>query len=154
MSTQHRTPRFFVRAVACATALAALCASGPARADAPPPRPEAASAAVATSTLTMITLDTRALPRGARTVVQWGDPAGGWHDVEGWRQVVDAAPGVRWTVYQRDFATGPFRWAAYAQSGGALLGVTPSFQLPCCAGSVNQYVLPICTPSATAKGGC
>jgi hypothetical protein len=35
---------------------------------------------------------------GARAVVQWQDPSGKWHDVDGWRSTLD-------------HNTGPFRWS-------------------------------------------
>ncbi len=77
------------------------------------------------------------------TIVQWQDPQGGWHDVEGWQAQTVADGSVRWVVYPRDFNTGPFRWAVYSGRGGKLVGKSGAFRLPCCAGEsvVNEIVI-------------
>jgi len=72
---------------------------------------------------------------GAWAVVQWQDSAGGWHDVEGWRGMLDSSGVRRWWVAPKDFDTGPFRWVVTRQPGGAQLAVSSPFTLP--AGS-NQ----------------
>ncbi len=76
----------------------------------------------------------------AVTIVQWQDPQGGWHDVDGWQTPAHSL--VRWAVYPRDFNTGPFRWAVYAgrdsEHTGKLIAASNAFRLPCC---VNATVV-------------
>ena len=76
-------------------------------------------------------------PADAWTVVQWQDIAGGWHDVEGWRSVLDSSGIKRWWVAPKDFGTGPFRWVVTGQPGGAQLAVSDLFALPA---GLNQTV--------------
>jgi hypothetical protein len=67
----------------------------------------------------------------AWTVVQWQDSAGAWHDVEGWRQVVEETAVVRWWVAPKDAGTGPFRWVAYAAGAEReIVGTSAAFSLP------------------------
>lgn len=81
------------------------------------------------------------LPAGmsanAKTIVQWQDKQGGWHDVEGWQRTAASNQSVRWSVYPRDFGTGPFRWAVYGASGkgSQWVATSASFNLPCCNGN-------------------
>ena len=65
---------------------------------------------------------------GAWSAVQWQDPAGNWHVVEGWQGSLDERGGVRWWVAAKDFGTGPFRWVV----GDSITTVTVSepFNLP------------------------
>jgi hypothetical protein len=88
------------------------------------------------------------------TVVQWGDNAGNWYDVEGWRdtpQLVSNTFQTRWWVYPRDYGTGPFRWAIYrtdAPTSGTQadvpLAASQSFTLPLTSNDVVklQVVVP------------
>lgn len=73
----------------------------------------------------------------AKTIVQWQDKQGKWHNVDGWQQHAVPNQIVRWSVYPRDFGTGPFRWAVYSENGagGQLLATSVSFNLPCCYGN-------------------
>ncbi len=123
-----------IRLMMGALAVALLTFAAQAHADDLPPRPTPSPSAPAPDVAT-ITLALNGTPNGAYTVVQWKDPSGGWHNVEGWQHAVDASQQVRWAVYPRDFGDGPFRWAVYTRAWGTLLGVTPDFQLPCCAGA-------------------
>jgi len=104
---------------------------------APPPRTTATPLPIATPiassvkktdipTGAFITLQTQA---GTWSVVQWQDANGDWHDVGGWRgSVVDGS--VQWWVAQKDFGTGPFRWAVYQFGGGELTAASEAFHLP------------------------
>lgn len=71
---------------------------------------------------------------GMRTVVQWQDGLGHWHDVEGWRVDLDGTSGgvgvKKWGVEPKDFNTGPFRWVVYDADGGVVLGTSQRFRLP------------------------
>ncbi len=89
--------------------------------------------------LAYIELFATSAPAGAWSVVQWQDPQGGWHDVEGWRSVLGSGGYQRWTVEAKDFGTGPFRWQV-RQSGpeGTVLGVSEPFNLPAGANQVGQ----------------
>ena len=68
------------------------------------------------------------------TIVQWQDALGGWHDVEGWRGMLDEiSNGVgkkMWWVARHDFDTGPFRWVIYQNQGGKLVATSEAFRLP------------------------
>jgi hypothetical protein len=75
---------------------------------------------------------------GLWTIVQWQDGFGDWHDVQGWQGTLDDGYQKRWWVAEKDFATGPFRWALYQGQGGALLDVSASFYLPDRAGIVVE----------------
>jgi len=68
------------------------------------------------------------------TVVQWQDPAGQWHDVEGWRGTLDDIAGLTgsklWWVGRADLGRGPFRWRVYDRFGGKLAATSLAFRLP------------------------
>ena len=74
------------------------------------------------------------------TVVQWQDPyTRYWHDVDGWRGGLDDVTvdeggavlgGKGWWVAEKDFGTGPFRWAIFQGQRGELLSVSEPFDLP------------------------
>jgi hypothetical protein len=73
------------------------------------------------------------------TVVQWQDPMGTWHDVEGWRGTLDevkssedgAVTGYKtWWVGGEHMGEGPFRWLVYRSKGGQVLATSESFDLP------------------------
>lgn len=64
-----------------------------------------------------------------QSVVQWQDSQGDWHDVDGWRGSVDNGTTV-WWVEEKDFETGPFRWALYEKTEGKVIAVSHSFYLP------------------------
>lgn len=130
-----------------ALALLTLCAfSGPAQA-APsslPPRPTIPpppSAAKATGALIVLeaTFDESWADSGLAwqdlwTVVQWQDPAGTWHNVEGWQGTLDkVADGVGWKAWwvpEELAGKGPFRWVVYRRQGGSALVTSETFALP------------------------
>lgn len=60
--------------------------------------------------------------------VQWQDPQGKWHNVDGWKGMLDATQ--EWWVGEDDLGTGPFRWLVYSGSGGTLLATSDAFDLP------------------------
>ena len=64
--------------------------------------------------------------------VQWQDPAGGWHDVNGWAGPLNAAQGgyVYHYVDPKDFGKGPFRWVVSEKQGGTVLGMSGEFYFP------------------------
>jgi hypothetical protein len=85
------------------------------------------------------------------TGVQWQDPTGAWHDVEGWRGTLDevksdvegAVTGYKtWWVGGEHMGEGPFRWLVYRSKGGRLLAASESFDLP----SVNKATLVVGVP--------
>jgi hypothetical protein len=75
------------------------------------------------------------------TVVQWQDRVGGWHDVEGWRGVLDDINDHKgdkiWWVLPYSYGDGPCRWEVYDRAGGKLLATSSSFLLP----EANQHVI-------------
>jgi hypothetical protein len=103
-------------------------------ADAPERTPVAGTQTVeaggASHAVAAIALHAPAAPATAWTVVQWGDPLGGWHDVEGWRGDLDEGQQKVWWVLSKDYDTGPFRWVVYAKRGGQIWSISPAFTLP------------------------
>ncbi len=81
--------------------------------------------------------------------VQWGDPLGGWHDVETWWYEID--PGYNWTVRwvrEEHFGLGPFRWVIYDRAGGKQWMVSESFYMPRSSGECVWVT--VVAPTATA----
>jgi hypothetical protein len=72
-------------------------------------------------------------PAGSNAGVQWQDPNGAWHNVDGWQggtaQSVDGNPFQQWTVFPANFGQGPFRWVVYAPDL-SVWGIGPDFNLP------------------------
>ncbi len=89
-----------------------------------------------TPALAHIELHSQSAPAGAWSVVQWQDPAGGWHDVEGWRGLLPPGGYQRWAVEAKDFGAGPFRWQVTQGLEGAVLGTSESFNLPAGANEI------------------
>ncbi len=85
-----------------------------------------------------IELHVQDAPADAWTVVQWQDSAGGWHDVEGWRGMLDEGGAKRWWVASKEFNTGPFRWIVTQGPDGGELAASDPFTLP---GSARQILL-------------
>jgi hypothetical protein len=80
------------------------------------------------------------------TMVQWQDPSGAWHDVEGWQGTLDEVrcsengdvTGYKtWWVGGEHMGKGPFRWLVYQGKGSRLLATSESFDLP----SINKAML-------------
>lgn len=72
---------------------------------------------------------------GQPVEVQWGDPLGGWHTVDGWKGSLDhltpqGETFTRWTVFSANFGQHPFRWVIYNPDGQTLWAVGPWFALP------------------------
>lgn len=63
------------------------------------------------------------------SVVQWQGAAGNWHDVAGWRGVVEKGRTI-WWVEQKDFGKGPFRWVISQGEGGLVVATSEPFTLP------------------------
>lgn len=71
----------------------------------------------------------------AWTVVQFQTPDGAWHDVDAWQGSLDTFEDSglqfkQWTVAAENADQGPFRWVIYTAQGGAVWGVSDSFNLP------------------------
>ena len=113
----------------------------PTRADLPP-RPTPTPISVPKSTAPQgahIVLQTQA---GVWSVVQWQDVNGDWHNVDGWRGTVTDGT-VEWWVAQKDFGTGPFRWAVYQSAGDSEpVSVSEAFTLPDAVNQRLQITLP------------
>lgn len=73
-------------------------------------------------------IELHGVPIGAYTVVQWYDSYGVWHDVEGWRTKA-TSDSVKWSVEEKDFTHGPFRWLVY-YNDGTIIGESSAFMLP------------------------
>ncbi|MBN2004015.1 MAG: hypothetical protein JXA21_11730 [Anaerolineae bacterium] len=86
------------------------------------------------------------------TVVQWQDADATWHDVEGWRDVLDTIDATggskRWSVPDSLFGRGPFRWLVYDREGGVLLATSATYQLPTAGGQTVrvEVTLPDAAP--------
>lgn len=87
------------------------------------------------------------------TVVQWQDANAAWHDVEGWRDVLDTLDATggskHWSVPDSLFGRGPFRWLVYDRDGGALLATSATYQLPASGGQTVrvEVTLPDSAPA-------
>lgn len=80
------------------------------------------------------------IPAGGFSVVQWRDSSGTWRNVDGWQAQLgmvsnSGVPFVQWAVLPNQFNTGPFRWVFYTSQGGAIWGISPTFNLPKVAGT-------------------
>ena len=111
-----------------------------------PPRPPLPSGGGGGSdadslTRAIIELTVSDAPAGAWTVVQWQDSAGGWHDVEGWRGMLDESDTKQWCVAPRDFGTGPFQWVIAQGIEGTQLAVSEPFTLPASSNQTLQISL-------------
>jgi hypothetical protein len=89
--------------------------------------------------------------QGLWTIVQWQDPRGIWHDVEGWKGTLDEVKvsesgdvtGYKtWWVSGEHMGKGPFRWRVYQGEGGWLLATSETFDLP----SFNRATLMVEVP--------
>jgi hypothetical protein len=82
----------------------------------------------------VITLYAQQAPVGAYTTVEFQEPSGAWHVVDGWQGALDTLDsGLRlkqWAVDAANAGQGPFRWVVYASQGGAIWGTSESFSLP------------------------
>jgi len=104
-----------------------------------PPRPTPPTAVPSSAPQgANIVLQTQA---GMWSVVQWQDVNGNWNDVEGWRGTVGDGF-VKWWVAQKDFGTGPFRWAVSPYAGSEFTSAGDAFYLP----SVANETLIIAVP--------
>jgi len=108
-----------------------------------PPRPTPTAVPMPSSTpqgarIVLQTLQTQA---EMWTVVQWQDINGDWHNVDGWRgSSVDGS--VQWWVAQKDFGTGPFRWAVYSSEEGELSAASETFHMPTDANQTLVITVP------------
>src|SRR5713226_6712419 len=87
-----------------------------------------------------ITVYARGASVGQRVEVQWGDPLGGWHRVDGWTGTLDTitpqgVPFKRYTVFQSNFGQKPFRWAIFYADGVTVWAYGPGFTLPTVPGT-------------------
>jgi len=90
-----------------------------------------------------IELHVQDAPADTWTVVQWQDSAGGWHDVEGWRGMLDEGGAKRWWVAPKDLNTGPFRWIVTQGPDGGELAASDPFTLPGSARQILQVSLSV-----------
>ena len=104
----------------------------------PTPQPQSTprpTVAKSTGGYIELTVSTDALaPADLRTVVQWQDAFGAWHDVEGWQDAFDEGNKKMWWVAKADFGKGPFRWAV--TQGCEMLTSSEAFYLPAYPGQV------------------
>ena len=119
-----------------------------------------------------ITVVAPAAALGQRVEVQWGDPLGGWHTVDGWTGTLDhltpqGEPFTSRGVFSGNFGQKPFRWVIYNPDGRTLWAVGPGFTLPDVAGTnyaqrldVTEGVtaaytppVPVTPPTVTAPSG-
>jgi hypothetical protein len=82
-----------------------------------------------------ITVVAPAAALGQRVEVQWGDPLGGWHTVDGWTGTLDhltpqGEPFTSRGVFSANFGQRPFRWVIYNLDGQTLWALGPGFILP------------------------
>lgn len=75
------------------------------------------------------------------SVVQWQDATGTWHGVENWQGMLNGGGQIRWWVAEKDYGSGPFRWAVFDAPDGKLLGASDNFFLPNQGESANISVV-------------
>jgi hypothetical protein len=118
-------------AIILAVLMPASAAAMPPRPPRPTPRP---AASFQSRTLIVLSLNLPAetpetVWQQVCTVVQWQDAGGAWHDVAGWRGLLDEVVlGIgkkTWVVADKDLGTGPFAWRVYARPGGGRGGPPP-----------------------------
>ena len=107
--------------------------------------PAVPMAAASTGTAN-ITLVAPGAALGQVVEVQWGDPLGGWHRVEGWTgTLANLTPQgeafARWTVLSGNYGQKPFRWVVYNPDGKTQWAVGPWFALPIFDGQDYQQRL-------------
>lgn len=99
-----------------------------------------------------ITMEIAGVSPTAYAGVQYLDASGVWQNVEGWQSAVTineyGVAVVRWGVAAANLGEGSFRWVLYSAAGGAVIGVSPSFDLPTQTGI--DYVMHL-TQSAGAR---
>jgi hypothetical protein len=102
-----------------------------------------------------ITVYARGGALGQRVTVQWGDPLGGWHQVDGWTGTLDnftpqGVPFKSWTVGSANYGQGPFRWVIYNPDGVTIWAIGPAFTLPTIDGTNYGQPLDQQVTTATA----
>jgi hypothetical protein len=75
-----------------------------------------------------IELRIQSAPAGLWTVVQWQDRSGFWHDVEGWKGMLDERNLKVWWVAKPELGKGPFRWLVLSQN--KVVATSETFYLP------------------------
>ncbi len=137
-------PSIAIAGFVCAVGLALNHPMG-AAADSLPPRPTRVPALPTArqapgERVGVIVLQVHGWESQTHSVVQWQDPTGSWHDVEGWQQALGATDTVQWSVYPRDFGSGPFRWALFDGHTHVLIAASPSFLLPGDGGQIVHTI--------------
>ena len=97
-----------------------------------PAVPAALASTTGTATITVVA---PGAAMGQAVEVQWGDPLGGWHRVDGWAGTFQnitpqGEAFARWTVLSGNYGQQPFRWVVYNPDGQTLWAVGPWFELP------------------------
>ncbi len=65
------------------------------------------------------------------TQVEWQDPAGVWHNVDGWAGSFNESGQVTWWVIEEHAGTYPFRWVVYkSEMNKTAVSISSSFSLP------------------------
>jgi hypothetical protein len=71
-------------------------------------------------------------------MVQWQDGRGNWHDVEGWRAILDEVKGNEgrkvWYVSSDSFGKGPFCWVVSPNPESEPIATSVPFHMPDTAG--------------------
>lgn len=81
-----------------------------------------------------ITMEIAGVSPTAYAGVQYLDENDVWQNVEGWQSAVTineyGVAVAQWGVAAANLGEGSFRWALYSAADGAVIGVSPSFDLP------------------------
>jgi hypothetical protein len=91
--------------------------------------PSAQAAANAASTPAQISLVVTPANHRYGSIVQWQGTDGRWHNVDGWHREITSGA-INWSVAEKDFGTGPFRWLVFSSDSGRPLAISQSFHLP------------------------
>jgi hypothetical protein len=71
-------------------------------------------------------------------MIEWQDGQGNWHDVEGWKAILDEVKGSEgrkvWYVSSDLFGKGPFCWVICPDPGSEPIATSAPFHMPDAAG--------------------
>jgi hypothetical protein len=111
--------------------------------------PSAQAAGNAAPALAQISLVVTPANRHYGSIVQWQGTDGRWHNVDGWRSEITSGT-ISWSVAEKDFGTGPFRWLVFSHDSGRPLAISQPFYLPT-AGETKTFSLTLRPPSRSPE---
>jgi hypothetical protein len=111
--------------------------------------PSAQAAGNAAPALAQISLVVTPADRHYGSIVQWQGTDGRWHNVDGWRREITSGT-INWSVEEKDFGTGPFRWLVFSSDSGRPLAISQPFYLPT-EGETKTFYVTLTPPSRSPE---